>query len=75
VWLLREGKKTASLVALLPGMFMTSVVAAFILWTPGTGGQPVGLVPGGLPLPMAVAIGIVMALAAAVFAVCRGRRN
>jgi len=73
VWLMRQGKRAASLVALLPGMFMTTVVASFILWTPGTGGQPWGLVPGGLPLGWAVALGVVVALLFAAYAFFRGR--
>jgi carbon starvation protein CstA len=55
VWLLRRGKKRASLVTLIPGVFMTMVIAAFILWTPGKGGQPWGIVPGGIRLDLAVA--------------------
>lgn len=73
VWLIRSGKKAASLVTLLPGIFMTAVVASFILWTPGTGGQPWGLVPGGLPLWAAISLGSVAALALAFFAIRRGR--
>jgi len=74
VWLLRQGKRAASLVAFLPGMFMTTVVAAFILWTPGTGGQPWGLVPGGLPLSAALAIGIAVAIVFAAFVIRRARK-
>ena len=75
VWLRREGKKGGSLVALLPGMFMTAVVGAFIFWTPGTGGQPWGFVPGGLPLPVASAIGALAAVVFAAYAVRRGNRG
>ena len=62
VWLMREGKKTAAYLALLPGMFMTTVVVSFIFWTPGTNGQPWGLVPGGLSLNYSLIIGGALAL-------------
>jgi len=74
VWLLREGKKAASLIALLPGMFMTTVIATFILWTPGTNGQPWGFVPGGLPLALSVSLGAAVSCAFAAYAVWRARR-
>jgi carbon starvation protein CstA len=73
VWLLRRGRKCATLVTLLPGMFMTAVVVSFILWTPGKGGQPWGLVPGGLELGYATGISACVALAFMVFALMRGR--
>lgn len=73
VWLLRSGKKLASAVTLLPGIFMTMVIASFILWTPGTGGQPWGLVPGGLRLDLAIAISAAVALLFTVFVFIRGR--
>ena len=75
VWLLRNGRKATSLVTLLPGFFMTTVVASFILWTPGTGGQPWGLVPGGLPLWAAISIGGVAAALLTFFAIRRGRKE
>ena len=75
VWLLRQGRKAASLVALLPGMFMTAVVGSFIFWTPGTDGQPWGLVPGGLPLPAAVAVGVAISVVFAVFAILASRKR
>lgn len=56
VWLLRRGKIACSLITLLPGFFMTMVIVSFILWTPGTGGQPWGLVPGGMPLEWALLV-------------------
>ena len=71
VWLIREGKRLASLVTLLPGMFMATVVAAFILWTPGTGGQPWGLVPGGLPVGTATIAAAAVSIAFAAFAIWR----
>ena len=72
VWLLHEGKKVSCFVTLLPGMFMTSVIVAFILWTPGTGGMPVGLVPGGLSLGLSVLISIAVSVAFAVWVIRRG---
>jgi carbon starvation protein CstA len=75
VWLLKGGKGMKALVALLPGMFMVSVVATFILWTSADKGQPWGLVPGGLPLPVASAAGVAAAAAFAAFAVWRARRR
>ena len=72
VWLLREGRKLACCVTLIPGMFMTSVVATFILWTPGTGGMPAGLVPGGLSLALSVSISVAVAFAFAAWAIRRG---
>ena len=72
VWLLREGKKLSCCVTLLPGMFMTSVIATFILWTPGTGGMPVGIVPGGLSLGLSVSISVAVALMFAVWVIRRG---
>ena len=71
VWLLREGKRLGSLVTLLPGFFMTMVVVSFILWTPGTGGQPWGLVPGGLSIGIATLVAAVVAVAFAAFAIWR----
>jgi len=75
VYLLREGRRLFSLVALLPGMFMVTVVVSFILWTPGTNGQPWGLVPGGLKLNLAIAIDAALAVAFALFAIYRSRHT
>ena len=75
VWLLKSGGKWTSLVTLLPGAFMTVVVASFILWTPGTGGQPWGLVPGGLPLGVSIAAGVVVAAVIAVYVFRRGSKK
>ena len=72
VWLLREGKKLACCITLLPGMFMTSVIATFILWTPGTGGMPVGIVPGGLSLVLSVLVSSAVSLSFAVWVIRRG---
>jgi carbon starvation protein CstA len=74
VWLLREGRKVASAVTLIPGMFMTMVVATFILWTPGRDGMPVGLVPGGLSLLASVAVSMLVSSAFAFWVVRRGGR-
>jgi carbon starvation protein CstA len=71
VWLLREGKRLGSIVTLLPGLFMTMVVVSFILWTPGTGGQPWGLVPGGLSIGVATLVAAVVAVVFAAFAIWR----
>ena len=73
VWMLREGKGLKSLVVMLPGMFMVSVVVSFILWTSADKGQPWGLVPGGLSLGMSVSISVVVAVLASIFAVWRSR--
>ena len=54
---------------------MTVVVASFILWTPGTGGQPWGLVPGGLPLWLSIAAGVVVAAGFAFYVFKRGGRK
>ena len=75
IWLIQEGRGLKALVTLLPGLFMMTVVVSFILWTPGTGGQPWGLVPGGLPLGMSVTIGAVVAIAFGGFAVLRAKRG
>ena len=72
VWLLREGKKLACCITLLPGMFMTSVIATFILWTPGTGGMPVGIVPGGLSLVLSVSISFAVSLSFAGWVIRQG---
>lgn len=75
VWLLREGRKFASLVTLLPGMFMTMVVATFILWTPGRDGMPVGIIPGGVSMVSAVAVSMLVSSAFAFWVVRRGSRS
>ena len=75
VWLMRKGRGAKSLVALVPGVFMCMVISTFAFWAWPTKGQVWGLVPGGLPLPGAVAA------AAAVTALCvacvvrQGRRR
>lgn len=62
VWLARRGKQY--LIALLPGMFMTFIVATYILWTSPAHKQAYGF---GLPLWISCSIGAVLAC---VFAVC-----
>ena len=78
VWLLRRGKKAASLVTMLPGMFMTAVVVTFIVWTTGKGGQPAGLFfftkNGGLPYWVSVGFGVGVAVGFALFAWTQGRK-
>lgn len=69
-WLVGKGLKAKSLIALLPGIFMTMVVSSFIVWTSADKGQPWGF---GLPLAVSIAISAVVAIAFAVFAICRGR--
>jgi len=75
VWLMRRGHRFGAAIALLPGMFMTTVIVSFIFWTPGTGGQPWGFVPGGLPLSVSTAIGCAAAVVFAVYAIVRGRKG
>ena len=70
VWLLREGKGWRCVVTLLPGMFYTTVVTSFILWTSSEKGQPWGF---GLPLPLAVACGAAVALVFAAYTLRRRR--
>ena len=72
VWLLRKGKGWRCVVTLLPGMFYTTVVTSFILWTSAERGQPWGL---GLPLPVAVSGGAALALVFAAYALGRGQRS
>ena len=73
VWLLSLKKSYKALVAMLPGMFMTVVVTSFILWTDPSKGQPWGLVPGGLDLPWAIAIGVFVAIMFAIYAIRRSK--
>ena len=75
VWLIREGKGMKCLITLVPGIFMATVVISFILWTSADKGQPWGLVPGGLPLPVAIALGAAGAVAFAALAVRCGRKG
>ena len=71
VWLLRAGKGWRCAVTLLPGMFYTTVVTSFILWTSSGRGQPWGF---GLPIPVAVSGGAVVALVFAAYVLWRTNR-
>ena len=71
VWLLRKGAGWKAAMTVLPGVFMTTVVVSFILWTSAGKGQPWGF---GLPLGLSVGIGSVVAAAVAVVVVVRGRK-
>ena len=73
VWLLRLGRGRKALVTLLPGVFMCLVITTFILWASPEKGQVWGLVPGGLPMPAALA-GAALVTAVAVFCVLRAGR-
>lgn len=75
VWLLRQGKRMGALVALIPGMFMTSVVTCFILWTSPAYGQPYGLIPGGLNLKIAIGISLLVSVVFALFVLSQGRKQ
>jgi carbon starvation protein CstA len=75
VWLLKGGKGLRSLIALVPAMFMVAVVVSFIFWTSPDKGQPWGLVPGGMRLEWAIALGMAFAVAAAAFAYARSRNG
>lgn len=74
VWLLSLNAGIKVIVTLLPGMFMTSVVTTFILWTPGTSGHPVGIVPGGLGLENSILCGVIISILFAAYVVYRGRK-
>ena len=74
VWLLREGRKVASLVTLLPGIFMMMVVSTFILWTPGRDGMPAGLIPGGISLMASVFVSAAVSSSFAFWVVRRGNK-
>lgn len=75
VWLLRRGDGAKALVALVPGVFMATVVVSFILWTSSDKGQPWGLVPGGLPLPVAIGLGFAVAVVFAFWVLKLGREG
>ncbi|MGN0866992.1 MAG: carbon starvation protein A [Oligosphaeraceae bacterium] len=57
VWLWRQRKN--GWVTLLPGVFITFIVATYILWTSTSHKGPMGF---GLPLPLAYALGSLVAL-------------
>ncbi len=70
VWLMRRGKNM--LIALVPGMFMTFIIAAYILWTSKEHKQAYGF---GLPLWLACTIGILVACGAAFCAYRLGKKK
>ena len=70
VWLIRQGRGAKSAVTLLPGVFMCTVVMSFILWASPAKGQVWGA---GLPYGVSLAVGAVVSVAFAAYAVWRGR--
>ena len=70
VWLIRQGRGAKSVVTLLPGVFMCTVVMSFILWASPAKGQVWGA---GLPYGVSLAGGLLIAIAFAAYAVWRGR--
>lgn len=74
VWLLRQGKGLKALVAIIPGMFMVSVVTTFILWTSSDKGQPWGIVPNGLSLELSIGLSILASIAALLFVIRRAKK-
>ena len=75
VWLMRKGRGAKSLVALVPGVFMCLVISTFAFWAWPTKGQVWGLVPGGLPLPGAVAAAAAVTALCVAWVVRQGRRH
>ena len=75
VWLMRKGRGAKSLVALVPGVFMCLVISTFAFWAWPTKGQVWGLVPGGLPLPGAVAAAAAVTALCVAWVVRSGRRT
>ena len=73
VWLLRLGRGRKALVTLLPGAFMCMVIATFAFWAWPTKGQVWGVVPGGLPMPAALAAAALVTALVVVLVVRRGR--
>ena len=69
-WL--KARKKCMIPALLPGLFMTFIVTTYIFWISPAHGGPVGF---GLPLRVAYAIGVVLAVLFAAFAYYRGARQ
>ena len=72
VWLIRQGRGLKSAVTVLPAIFMCTVVVTFILWTSPAKGQVWGA---GLPYGVSLAVGVLVSVAFAAFAVWRGRRG
>ena len=69
VWLIRQGRGVKSLVTLLPGVFMCTVVTSFILWASPAKGQVWGA---GLPYGVSLTVGFLVSAAFAVYVVWRG---
>ena len=72
VWLIRQGRGGKAVVTLLPGVFMCTVVMSFILWASPEKGQVWGA---GLPYGVSLALGVLISVAFAAYAVWRGRRG
>ena len=72
VWLIRQGRGGNAVVTLLPGVFMCTVVMSFILWASPEKGQVWGA---GLPYGVSLALGVLISVAFAAYAVWRGRRG
>ena len=72
-WLIREGKGWKAAIALVPGIFMCSVVLTWILWTSAARGQPWG--PLGMELGPAAAVASAISIFAAALVVFRARRS
>ncbi len=70
VWLVRQGRGVKSVVTLLPGVFMCTVVTSFMLWASPEKGQVWGV---GLPYGVSLIVGVLFSLAFAAYAVWRGR--
>ena len=70
VWLVRQGRGAKSVVTLLPGVFMCTVVVTFILWASPAKGQVWGA---GLPYGVSLVVGFLVSAAFAAYAVWRGR--
>jgi len=74
VWLLREKKGVKALITLIPGIFMCMVVTTFIFWASPTKGQVWGVIPGGLPLPIAACVGALLTSFIVFIVIKQGRR-
>ena len=70
VWLIRQGRGAKSVVTLLPGLFMCTVVMTFILWASPAKKQVWGA---GLSSNIALAIGALISLLFAAYVIWRGR--
>lgn len=70
VWLIRQGRGAKSVVTLLPGLFMCTVVMTFILWASPAKKQVWGA---DLSFNIALAIGALISLLFAAYVIWRGR--